>query len=173
MVDTITVDEGLATLREVVVEWGSQGPHTTGAIYDRLEAEYPHLVDAFVQTQRRELMCQAIRMMLGANRRGAIRRSVFSKTIEARAAGVDLFATEYPVNDMEERKPLRIMTKREVLYAAEHYERREQDNALRKALLRQIARKMKTSQKVEDAYTEEEITRVFRSVFGDDLRAVA
>jgi hypothetical protein len=159
-----------AQLRAILKEWTAE-QHTRADLYDRLEAEHADLVDAFIAAQRRELVLQAIRMMTNELRRATVRRAVAADVSEARAAGIDLFAMELPASEVE-RKPLGLMVKPEVQFAADEYGRRKNENAVWEAVLRQIGRKLRGGQKVSDAYTPERLTDVFRT-FGVEIAQVA
>lgn len=70
----------------------------------------------------------------------------------------------YEVNAEHTQRPLKNMTKDDLLYAAESYSKRAFANELQAEFLRVIAKKV-GNKTVEEVYTEEQIRKMYDSVF--------
>lgn len=155
----------VAELRRLATEWQVE-PHQVGAMYERVEVDHPGLVDAVMAAARRDIVCSLINQALATYRQQTIRRARFEEHVEAREAGSSLFNMSYCVNDQYERKPLGLLTRRDLEYVADRYEQRARYARLSAALFRQMARKVRSGT-VADHYTEEQLQALFAKLKGE------
>lgn len=157
--------DAVGELRRLATQWQIE-PHQVGAMYERLETEHPDLIDAVMVAARRDITCSLINQALATYRQQTIRRARFQEHVEAREAGDSLFNMSYCVNDQYERKPLGLLTRRDLEYVADRYEQRARYARLSAALFRQMARKVRSGT-VADHYTEEQLRGLFAKLEGE------
>lgn len=144
--------------RRLVIEY-ADGGLSTSEIFEMIEADHPEVVDAFVFAQRRNLVVQAIRMIVGSSRRRRIHQARFSDAVSRIEAGENLFSANFPSADGG-RKTLVEMTKDDLTYAADIRERQGVTLVSEARLLRQIARKVPRGRTVGDVYTAAQIANL-------------
>lgn len=152
----VTALEAHVELRRLVVEYADEGLDH-GQIYEKIEANHLDVVDAFIASQRRALVVQAIRMIVGSKRRQRIHQARFAAAEDKIEAGENLFVSSFPAADGG-RKSLVEMTKDDLIYAAEWRDRQGAALVDEARLLRQIARKVPRGKTVGDVYSAEQIT---------------
>jgi hypothetical protein len=125
-------------------------------IYEKMEANYEELVSEYVAAERRNLVVQAIRQIVGQRRRYNIKRAMFTEAEERVEAGESVLTVNLPTA-LGERKILVDMTKQDLLYAAEV--REEQSGALlsEARLFRHLARRIPNGKTVGDVFDAEKI----------------
>lgn len=151
--------EVLVGLRQLVIQLADSGLNIN-EIGEKLEANYPELVDEYVETQRRGLMNQAIRMIVGSSRRRRMHWARFAEAEDLIEAGESVLLVSFPTPDG--RKNLVSMTKADLVFAASDEEQQGRVRLSNGRLLRAIARKVPQGKVVGDVYTSEQIVELLR-----------
>lgn len=148
-------DDSHITIRTLVIEYADSGLDH-GQIYEKLEANHPDAVDGYVATQRRALLVQAIRMIVGSTRRQRAHRARFAVAVDKIAAG------ENVLRSLHAGKSLVEMTKRDLLDFAADEEQAGNSRLSNARLARALARKVPKDKTVGDVFTPEQITDLYR-----------
>lgn len=146
-------------------------PLLAAQLVNRLRAEDPELLQGWLDEQAVQFLRHAINQRDAAvrthNRRFQA-RSVFSGAVSAFRAGnqyaLQGFREEhYPVASGT-KKPFGQMTHQDLLYAAESYRQRKDQNALQEAFLRAVAERVGTDQVVQDVFDEDQLKTMWHSL---------
>lgn len=152
---------------------GTYVPTTVAAnIVEKLRATNPDLLAGWLDAQAETFIRQAINNRDNSQRTAARHhrpRSVFAEDAAATEAGepdrmVGWLTTRFTVEDGS-RKPLAEMGKGEVLFAADTYVARAEENRLQAAFLKAVARKVKSGV-VADHFTDEQLSTMWNSLSG-------
>jgi hypothetical protein len=141
------------------------------AIVDKLRATNKELLAGWLDAQA-ETFRQAINNRDNSQRTAARHsrpRSVFATDAAAAEAGdeaamANWLTTRFTVEDGS-RKPLAVMSKDDVLFAADGYEARARENKLTAAFLKAIGRKV-GAKKVGDVFNDEQLSTMWDSLAG-------
>lgn len=152
MQDTVTIYGELAALVRAYADEGLDH----GQIYDRIESQHPTIVDAFIADQRRGLLTQSIRMIVGTARRRRFHRAKFADVAAQVAAGESVLLASFPSADGG-RKVFGDMNKPDLLYAADVRDGLSKTLLSEARLLRAIARKVPKGQTVGEKFDPEQI----------------
>lgn len=172
---TTAVDRDFAgEMRAVIDAATAHGPYAppiaATEIVEKLRANDPELLDGWLYAQAERFVWQAI------NDRDRSRRSVLGRRAKSRAfraaaeahdagdsSGLRPFLdAPYTVGDGT-RKPLADLMRDDLLFVAADYGRREADNALKKAFMAALAKKVGTGS-VADKFTEAQVSAMFSSL---------
>lgn len=146
-------------------------PLLAAQLVNRLRAEDPELLAGWLDDQAVQFLRHAINLRDAAIRthnRRVQSRSVFSGAVAAYQGG-DRYAL---VGFQEEhysvasgaKKPFGQMTHEDLLYAAEAYKQRKDQNALQEAFLRAVAERVGTDQVVSDVFDEQQLKQMWHSI---------
>lgn len=150
---------------------GTYAPPVVAAhIVEKLRATDPDLLRGWLDEQAPNFIRHAINLRDCSTRthnRVASRRSVFRDAAEAFEGGdagaLTGFLDEvYPVEDGS-KMPLREMRSPDLLFAADDYKARAQQNLMQEAFLRALARKVR-NKRVGDVLDEDKVADMWRSL---------
>lgn len=172
---TVLNDRDYATdMRQVIDDATSEGPYVpaavAGEIVEKLRANDPDLLDGWLYQQAEHFVWQAINDRDRSRRSMRMRRAgakAFSDAVEAHEAGDSgpirrYLDAPYTVADGS-RRPLATLTKDDLLFVADSYQRRADDNAMRAAFMTALSKKVKKGV-VGDYFTEQQIADMFSSL---------
>lgn len=149
-------------------------PTVAEHIVSKLRATDPDLLRGWLDGQAVSFVRDAINQRDCSTRthnRIAARRSVFRQAAEAAEAGdpeplkTNFMGEVYVIEDGS-KVPLREMRKPELLFAADDFNRRANENALRAAFLTVLAKKV-GNRKVSDVFDEDKLAAAWRSISGE------
>lgn len=153
-------------------------PVVAAAVVEKLRATDPDLLAGWLDANAADFIRQAIGTRDRSARshaRVAERRGAFAKDakdFEDRCSATALegwLGVPYTVNEDNERKPLALMVKADLLYVADDYQVRSKANLMEEAFMRALANKVGLAT-VGDRFSNEQIA-VMRSSLG--LRSAA
>src|SRR4029079_14830431 len=161
-------------MRELIdkVATGEDAPPLLAAqLVTRLRAEDPELLQGWLDEQAVQFLRHAINLRDAAirthNRRSQA-RSVFSGAVAAFHAGnrfaLQGFQEEHYSVANGVKKPFGQMTHNDLLYAAEAYGRRKDQNALQEAFLLAVAQRVGQNQVVQDVFDEAQLRSMGHSL---------
>lgn len=165
-----------AEMRAVIDEMASgsyAAPVVAAEIVEKLRANDPELLDGWLHSQAVGFVRHAINLRdasVRTHNRIAVSRSVFRRAAENAEAGDDTelmtnFLGEVYVVEGGMKMPLREMKADDLLFAAEDFTARAQENAMRAAFLRALAKKCHRKP-VGEVFDEAKLAEMWRSVSG-------
>lgn len=174
---TIDTARDFATeMRAVIDDATSGGPYippiAASEIVEKLRVNDPDLLDGWLHAQAERFVWQAI------NDRDRSRRAVTSHRAKGAAFGAaaerhnagdstglrPFLDAPYSVSDGT-RKPLASLTKDDLLFVAERYQARSNENAMKATFMTALAKKVGKGV-VADHFTEDQLSAMFESLDG-------
>jgi hypothetical protein len=165
--EDITVLVAPLELRRLSIEYADRG-FDPGQIYDQLEADHPLIVDEYVLTKRRELVVQAIRMVIGQRRRFRFHRARYAAAEARLEAGENLYLALFPSVDGGS-KNLVNMTKADLVYAADIRTVMARTLISESDVLRALSRRVPKGKTVGDVFSPEQVTLWLQKLTGGTL----
>lgn len=167
-------DRDFATdMRAVIDAETGEGPYVSrivaNHIVEKLEVTDPELLDGWLRVHAETLIWQAINDRDRSTRAKA-RATAGGRRFAAAAESGDIeqvarfLNVPYVVEDGS-RKRLADLTKDDLLFVADAYDRRASENAMNSAFLKALAKKVGKG-RVADQFTDEQLADMWRSVGG-------
>lgn len=150
----------LVRLRDLAIEYADAGL-SHNEIYEKLEANYSDAVDEFILTQRRGLVMQAIREIVGQKRRQRVHLARFGAAKDRVAAGEQVLLASFTVADGG-RKNLVNMLKEDWVFSAREDEQQAGIRLSQARMKRAIARKVPQGKLTGDVFSPEQIANFYR-----------
>lgn len=142
------------TLSNLVIGYADEGL-SNGEIFEKLEGNYPEVVDEYVATFRPQLVKRAIWTIVGQSNSRRRKAIVFAEVSELRRAGEQLLLNSLPVEGG--RKTLVQMTKEDLLYSAALDEDTAAGLISHADFKRAVAKRVPKGKTVGDVFTAEKI----------------
>jgi len=131
-------------------------------LVEKLRRSDPDTLAKWLDDRAEELVARHMQSLLVSERgldRHRRRGRTFAKFVGQDGEQTwDEFALEYCVNDANEWKPVRLMTKADCQFVAADRERRAKANGLEAAFMRALARRLKAGQTVGDVFTVQQVS---------------
>lgn len=160
----VSVLEAQAELQRLAIEYADSGL-SNGEIYEKIEANHPAVVDAYIESQRRSLITTAIWTIVGQSNRNRRHAAIFAEVGDRRAVGEDLLLNNLPSADGS-RKILALMTKVDLLYSADMDEAKANGLIGQADFKRALAKRVPKGKTVGDVFTAEQIAEYAQRLFG-------
>lgn len=165
-----------ADMRQLIDQETGDGPYISATvaaqIVDKLRATDADLLGGWLDLQAVQFIRVAINERDHSNRahaRAVAGRSVFREMAQQAEDGkpeaLAAFLSTVYVVENGTRVRLAEMVKPDLLFAAEEYGRRAQDNLLQEAFLRALAKKV-GNRKVSDVFDDVKLTALWQSISG-------
>lgn len=170
----------IAEMRQVIDAETASGSYSSPIvaqhIVDKLRATDEELLQGWLNIQAVQFVRHAINLRDCSRRTHARQtsgRSVFRENAEAYEAGdhdamAGWLTTVYVIEDGT-RKPLGEMFKPDLIYVADDYHARAQENLLAEAFMRALAKKVGRG-RVADHFNEEKLAKLWESTRGSGQR---
>jgi len=158
----------MRNLRELIVAYADTGLNTS-EIVEKLEANDGEEVDAYMHSQRRGLLAQAVRMIVGQRRRQRLHWARYAAAADQIEAGKHVLLSSFQAAD-DTRKTLVDMTKSDLLFFAAEEEQQGWTRLSNARLARAIARKVPKGKTVGDVFDPAQISEFLRQ-FGEEAAA--
>lgn len=167
MTEQEAVAQMVDLIRDIVDDKvNTHSDYTSAEISAELIRLHPAVVDAWVLSQREGLLRGWVSGLLGRWRRSVQRTVKLKSAISLQKEGSSLMAVGYIINDQNARRQLGDMTSEDHLYVADQYQKRWNENRMRDALHRNLARSLAPGQVTSDVWTEEQLRKLFDELGG-------